>query len=116
MSRFWGKIAHVEPQNLIVYGLAVWRISSLFVNEDGPAHIFRRIRELAGITHDDQGVFVIIPETFLAGVLSCVWCCSIWVSFFMTAFWLISPEISLKLAVPFAFSGMAIVIEKWVNR
>lgn len=100
---------------LIVYGLAVWRISSLFVREDGPALMFRRLREWAGITHDEQGVIFMIPDTFFAGVLSCVWCCSVWISFFLTAFWLFSPEWSLKAAVPFAMSGAAILIDRVHN-
>lgn len=106
----------MEAQDLIIYGFAVWRISSLFVREDGPTYIFRHLREKIGITHDEQGVPVIIPDTFLAGVFSCVWCFSIWVAFFWTIFWLMLPEWSLKIAVPFAMSGVAILIDRWVNK
>ena len=101
---------------LLIYGMAVWRISSLFVREDGPALIFRRIREKAGITHDASGEVAIIPDTLRAGVLSCVWCASIWVSFFLTIFWLASPEWSLKFAVIFAFSSVAILIDVLIGR
>jgi len=98
--------------DLIVYGLAIWRISSLFVNEAGPGNIFLKLREWAGIQFDGD----MVPETFIAGVLSCTWCFSIWASFFLTAFWLISPEWSLKLSVPFAFSGIAILLDVAIKR
>lgn len=102
--------------DLIVYILAVWRIANLFVNESGPLHIFMKLREWAGIRHDDTGVPMEIPDNFSAQVLSCTWCFSIWVGFFLTAFWLISPEWSLKFAVPFAFSAGAVCIEIWRAR
>lgn len=99
---------------MLVYGLAVWRVASMFVREEGPAHIFRTIRELTGIVHSDTEV-AIIPDRFLAQVISCVWCLSLWVGAFWTVFWLVSPEWSLKVAVPFAFSAVAIIVDKWVN-
>lgn len=105
----------LEMHNLVVYGLAVWRIASLFVREEGPAHIFRKVREAAGIVHDDQGVVAIIPDTFRAQALSCVWCLSIWIGAVWTVFWLMSPEWSLKFAVPFALSAVAVIVDKWVN-
>ena len=103
-------------EKLIVYGLAIWRVSSLFVNEKGPWNVFLRLRILAGIQHDDNGTAYGIPDTFLAGVLSCIWCCSVWVGFFWTALWLVSSDTSLKLAVPFAFSALAILIDSWMKK
>lgn len=102
--------------NLIIFGLAVWRISSLFVNEKGPANVFIKMRELAGISHDPDGNISMIPDRFFAGVLSCVWCCSIWVSFFLTAIWLFYPEIALRTSIPFAFSAVAIIIEAKIKK
>jgi hypothetical protein len=99
---------------ILIYCLAVWRVSSLFVRESGPAFVFKRLREKAGIVHDGEEV-ALIPDTFFAQVLSCVWCFSIWAAFFWTAFWLVSPEWSLKLAVPFALSGGAILLDRHVN-
>lgn len=106
----------MEIQHLIVYSIAIWRISNLFVNEKGPWMVFLNIRKRAGIGHDDQGNPYMIPDTFFAQVLSCIWCFSIWVSFFFTTFWLLSPEWSLKLAVPFALSGVACLIELIRNK
>lgn len=44
--------------------LATWRLTSLLVQEDGPARLFARLRAFS---------------TF-GGVLECVWCCSVWVA------------------------------------
>jgi hypothetical protein len=96
---------------LLVYALAVFRLSILFVREEGPLHIFRRIRELAGITHDDDGNVVIIPDTFRAGILSCVWCFSVWAGIAVTVLWLLLPSASLLLTLPFALSGVAILLD-----
>lgn len=106
----------MEIKHLIVYSIAIWRISNLLVNEAGPLNIFRRLREWAGIRHDDSGAAFMIPDNFMAQLFSCIWCFSVWVSFFFTAFWLLSPEWSLKLAVPFALSGVACLIEVFRNK
>ena len=101
----------MEIQHLVVYFIAIWRISNLFVNEQGPWGIFRVIREWNGIQHDESGYPYMIPDNFGAQVLSCIWCFSVWVSFFFTLLWLIDPVDSLRLAVPFALSGGACLIE-----
>lgn len=96
----------------LIYILAVWRISNLFVNESGPFDMFLRIRKLTGIVHDSQKRPVEIPDNVFAGVLSCVWCFSIWVAFFMTILIFVSPTASLIFELPFALSAGAI----WVNK
>lgn len=101
---------------MLIYGLAVWRIASMFVREEGPFRIFRHFREILGISHDLHGEITIIPDRFLAQAFSCVWCLSMWVGVFWAAFWLTFPEWSLKIAIPFAFSALAVVVDKWVNQ
>lgn len=103
----------MELTKLLIYALAVWRISSVFVNEDGPFDVFLKIRtRIAGIGYDEFGKMSMIPGNILAGILSCVWCCSVWVGFFFTLFWFIFPTISLIFAVPFALSALAIGYNK----
>lgn len=103
----------MKPIDFIIYVLAAWRIASLFVNESGPFRIFLELREWSGITHDESGRAVEVPDNFSAQLFSCVWCFSIWVGFFLTIFWLISPDWSLRFSVPFALSGGAVMIEAW---
>lgn len=100
---------------LLVFALAVWRISSLLVNETGPFDIFVRIRTLAGIQHDEEGIPYLIPHNLLAGILSCIWCCSIWISLFYTVFWYFSPIVSQLFAIPFTLSTLAILFNRLVK-
>jgi hypothetical protein len=102
----------MEFTNLLVYGLATWRVSSLFVREDGPFFVFRLIRELAGMTHDENGQVVQIPDRFFAQLLSCVWCTSFWAALFWVILWIIIPEITFILAFLFALSTVAIMVDK----
>ena len=103
----------METQNLVIYILAVWRIANLFVNERGPFDLFLKIRSVAGITHDENGFALEIPETFFGQLLSCVWCSSIWIALFITVLWFVSSEWALRFAVILALSGGAVLLEEW---
>lgn len=99
----------------IVYSLAIWRISNLFVHETGPFFVFKEIREWAGIQHGDGGKPFLIPDNFTAQALSCVWCMSLWTGIFFTIFLLIFPVISFYVATTFAFSTLAILIDTYIK-
>ena len=83
----------------------------MFVNEKGPKNIFLNIRYWAGIEHEGM-----IPDNFFGGVLSCVWCTSIWIAFFFTTFFLISAKWSLVVAVSLSLSTIAILIDTFIKR
>lgn len=51
-----------NPLDLLLLALATWRLTSLLVQENGPAGTLKWARE-----HLPHG-----------GVLDCIWCCSIW--------------------------------------
>lgn len=99
---------------LALFGLATWRVSSLLVNEAGPFHVFRKLREITGITHIDE-VPTMIPDRFFAQLLSCVWCSSVWVGAGWLITWCVIPELAPLLAAPFAFSAVAILIDNCVS-
>lgn len=109
-------MASLTLTEILVHGLAVWRVASLFVNEAGPFSIFLKIREYFGIKHYDNGLVAVIPDTFFAQLLSCVWCASLWVGIFFTLFYLYDPNLSLKIAMVFSFSTIAILIETQVKK
>jgi hypothetical protein len=65
-----------DRYNLIVHGLATWRIAHMLVHEVGPFGILTRIRKVTGIEHDAEG----FPSVWHSNnMLSCVWCTSVWV-------------------------------------
>jgi len=76
---------------------------------------FKWIRERFGIIHDEDDNVVGIPDTFFGELLSCVWCSSIWVSIFWGIAILLLPAWSLKIAMVFAFSTIAVMIEKFLS-
>lgn len=104
-----------EWLRLAVYVLATWRVASLLVNEAGPWNLFRRIRELAGIEHDESGVKTIIPDGFFASLLDCVWCASIWVAAGWMVFDWLYPLLAVKVALIFSISAGAILVQRWVE-
>lgn len=101
---------------LIVYGMAAWRVASMLVSESGPWDIFLKLRERAGIIHDDEGKALVIPDGFFPGIFSCIWCCSVWVGTFWMLFDLFYPWLALRIATAFAFSTVAILIQCFVDR
>jgi hypothetical protein len=98
-----------------LFALATWRLASMLVREKGPWGLFVRIRALVGIEHDDQGVPVQIPDNVLAGILSCLFCCSMWVGFGWFLFFLGTPLLAEKIATVFAFSAGAILLDRWMG-
>lgn len=102
---------------LAIFGLATWRVASLFTREKGPFHIFEKLRIRTGIVHDaNTGDIEIIPSRFFAEVLSCMWCSSIYIGLFWTGFYLLFPTGAFWTAIVFACSTLVIIIETYIHR
>lgn len=102
---FWKHKGH-QTSNILVLGLASWRLSHALVNEVGPFRIFSRIRKLAGITNDDDGY----PLSWSGdNLLSCVWCTSFWVTILLY----LAP---VQLRYFFAGSAIAVLLEEYVTK
>jgi hypothetical protein len=84
---------------LLILSLATWRVSSLFVVEDGPFKMFAKLR----------------GKITLFGLLSCLWCLSVWVGAAVIAAWYFVPFWTVILCAPFAVSGAAIMIDRYIN-
>jgi hypothetical protein len=97
----------------LILALATWRISALLTKEAGPFHVFEKLRELAGITHDSDGGVQMIPSKFFAELLSCVWCASIWVASGWVILYVLVPDIAFMLAFPLALSTIAIFVDRF---
>lgn len=113
---------------LVVLALATWRLSSLLVEEDGPFGVFRSLRAFAGAGEFSQHGLdatrltpqeiekVMMragrPESFLAGLLSCVWCISVWVGAFWVILTAFLPTFTFYAALVFALSAAAIFLQE----
>lgn len=98
--------------HFLIFCLATWRIASLLVREAGPFDIFIHIRELTGVKHDEDGNIFMLPDNFFAGVLSCVWCCSIWIAIGWVALWSFWPDVAIYASIPFGVSAGAILVDR----
>jgi len=101
---------------IAIYSLAAWRVASMLVNERGPFDVFVRIREVANIEHDEDGYPFMVPDNLMAGILSCVWCCSMWTAAGFVIVSIFFPVFTLKVATVFAISTGAIMIDKYITR
>ena len=91
--------------------LATWRVSSLLVFEEGPFMLLVKLRGWLGVYYDEYSE--VQGKNAISKALTCVWCTSIWVAlgftvlyYFGLAFW---------VALPFALSAAAIIIERIVD-
>lgn len=92
----------IDPTLLIVYALAVWRLSSLLVDEMGPLGVFDLIRRLAN-------------KLRLGGAFSCVWCMSVWVAALVVLAHVLAPAAAFYGALVLALSAGAVVIQEVVS-
>lgn len=108
------------PLSLILLSLAVWRISYMLVWEDGPFEIFEKLRDKIGIGYDiagERGVRSDLPlwRTTVADLFLCVYCMSVWWGFGFAILYFIQPFLAVALAVPFALSTGAILVNRWCD-
>lgn len=99
--------------HLAILTLATWRISNLFVNEDGPYMLFAELRRLAGVTYGPTSEPIAGNE--LAKLLTCVFCFSVWLGLAVVVAHYFYPIHTYWACLPFALSAGAIVIDRWVN-
>jgi len=98
--------------SFLIASLAVWRMTVLLVREDGPGDLFTKIRNVAGIKYDELSRPY--PTNMLSGMLSCVWCCSVWVGFVVALFE--KPcNFSQLLRNSLALSASAIFIDEIID-
>jgi len=75
---------------LVLLGLATWRITSLFVYDDGPRDMLVRLRDAIG------------------GPLHCFWCTSVWVGLVASLFFVSGN----KFLWWWAIAGLAVLIDE----
>lgn len=88
--------------DLILLGLATFRLSLLFSKESGPYHIFRNLRKLPP------------PKSSAREGLSCQWCMSIWSSAVVLSIHRYSQVAGHWIILWLAVSALAIIVnQQW---
>jgi len=98
---------------LAVLSLATWRISSFLVNELGPGELMEQFRAWIGVRYDERSVRY--GENVFAELFICVWCMSFWVGIAWSVLYVLAPSATPLLALPWALSAGAIMIEQVTN-
>ncbi len=96
---------------LVVLGLACWRLASLAQFERGPFAVFTRLRGRFGVEHDEDGLPVSWPDGEVGRMARCIRCGSVWVGVGLAGLYLWWPVAATLLALPFALSAVAIALE-----
>lgn len=65
-------------ETLLIFAAAVYGSSRLITRERGLSGVFQWLRELAGVKHDPQGNIIFIPNNNGAKIVTCPYCCSVW--------------------------------------
>lgn len=93
----------------VVVALAVWRLSSLLVKEEGPLDMFVRLRKFVGVKYDEFSEPY--GTNLVSKIFACVWCMSIWLSAPATLSFILFPKFTFYASLLFAFSAVAIIVE-----
>lgn len=100
-------------EDLLILALATWRLASLLAAEDGPFHILKRMRHLAGVKWDASSQPYGSNE--LAKGLICVWCNSVWIGLLLALAYVWQPDITRWYCLPLALSTAAVLVEQVVK-
>lgn len=93
---------------------SVWRIASLFVNEDGPFDIFVHIRKFSGVYYDEFSN--VHGKNVVSKALLCLWCFSIWVAIPLAFFSKNAVNVPTYVGEVLWLSAWAILIEEVLDR
>lgn len=89
----------------LIKALAAWRLTHMFMYEQGPENTLIALRGMFGVRHDSDGYPTIYPD---GSVFICFLCFSVWVGAVLA----VLPK---WVATPFALSAVAIWAERWSN-
>ena len=98
----------------VLYALAIWRVSSMLVQEEGPGDIFVKLRHKVGVQHDMHNRAY--GESFISKLFTCVVCMSVWISTFFVIGDKIQGGLMRSASIPLALSTGAIIINRWIVR
>ena len=98
----------------IFFLIAVWRLSKIITEEEGPGMVFTNLRELSGAEYDG------IPEqwdllSWHSKLLQCPYCISIWVSLLIFVLRYINKNLYETVVMVLAGSAATALIEDFNN-
>ena len=82
--------------DLLILAAAAWRVAYLLTKESAPFNLMGRFRSW----------------TTLGGMLTCIYCASIWTALLMLLLWLTPLQ---PLVYLFAISGAALMLASWTG-
>ncbi len=91
----------MQPLTFILASLAVYRLSRMLTDEEGPFMVFTKLRGLAP------------TENWIGRGLECILCMSVWVAFIAALY------IDLTWTLPLtwlALSGVTVILRKWEQK
>ena len=91
-------------EQVIIVGLAGWRLAHLLIGEDGPWSSFVRLRHLLGVPEGGE------VTGFFPTLLTCPWCLTVWTAALMWGLWYVHWAIPAAVAA----SAVAIGAERWI--
>lgn len=94
--------------NIFIFISALWRLVSLFANEDGPFYVFQRLREI--VKQIDTSIAFFHSFRLYEGY-TCEWCLSIWIAAPLSLFWYWQGDIIIYILFPLACSTWVIFLK-----
>ena len=92
----------------IIGSLAVWRLAKMLQDDIGPLAIFGKLRQHIDKLNNHEGG---LREGFY-----CFNCITIWMGILIMALYLINVVLFYLIAVPLAYSALAIIINHAYNK
>ena len=85
-------------EQVVIVGLAAWRLSHLLIEEDGPGAVLARFRRFIGVPVEGE-VKGLLPELF-----TCPWCLTFWTAIAMWDLYCI------QWVIPAVIAAMAVAM------
>lgn len=100
---------------LLIAVFVTYRLTFMFSEEVGPGEVFAKLRDRIGVKYDEHSRRV--GTNIIAEAVICFYCLSVWVGLgvFLVLLALKLVPIELIVLLPFAFSGGAVFLKKWVG-
>jgi len=108
----------IDLTTLFLIALATYRLTLLFSKEAGPWDMFGKFRTLLGVKYDAySNPYATNP---ISEMILCPFCTSVWIGIVITIGWVAAQllgieKIYLTVLLPFALSGFAVFLFRWVG-